>query len=229
MLVTTTPSDLPAPLRLTAGVVAYNEELSLEGALHSLLTQELPPGASWDAVWVVASGCTDGTVEVARRVMAGDARVHLVVEEERRGKTRAMQQVFEKATGDALVLLNADARAEAGAIASLLEVAPWGAPPWAVMARPVIRDERTGPWAGAIRSMWEVHNRFHGLLQEEGGGGHLSDELLLLSLPNHPQLPEGIIGDGSYLGVWLEQNGGRWRYAENARVTIQIPHALKDH
>lgn len=222
-------NPVPIPIRLEGGVVAHNEGSRIEGALRSLLGQELPSGVQWGDVWVVASGCSDDTVEVVERVARDDGRVRLIVELDRGGKARAIQRIFGHARGDALALLNADANAEPGSIASLLRAAPWPNAPWAVMARPVFSLDRESTWTGAVRTMWDLHHRFHCLLQEDGGLGHLSDELLLLSLPSHPPLPDGIINDGSYLAVWLAQHGGSRRYATDSWVSIQIPRSLRDH
>jgi len=217
------------PRTLAAGVVAHNEEAHLRSAVVSLIEQELPPGVKWGDIWVVASGCTDRTVEVAQDLTAQDPRVRVIVEKERGGKARALRQVFDRATGDALVLLNADARAEPGAVEQLVLASQGKTAPFAVMARPVVPHQTAGRWAPTFRWMWELHHEFHAQLLAQGQGGHLSDELLLVSLPSVPPIPEGIINDGSYLAVWLSQHaGGRW-YAPGARVSIQVPDNVRDH
>jgi len=218
-----------APTILSAGIVAHNEEANLERAVRSLLDQDLPGGAGWNAVWVVASGCTDRSVEVAQRLTEEDSRVRLIVEPERMGKAHALQHVFRRAEGNALVLLNSDAYAEPGSVAELLRVVGAQPPPYAVMGRPVVPEDASSPWAGPLRTMWDLHHEFHCELQQLGGGSHLSDELLLMSLPTLPPIPDGIINDGSYFGVWLAQHGGRRLYAPEARVRIEVPVRVLDH
>ncbi|MGA8605020.1 MAG: glycosyltransferase family 2 protein [Thermoplasmata archaeon] len=217
------------PLTLAAGIVAYNEEPHLRTAVRSLIDQKLPEGVDWGEIWVVASGCTDRTVEIAHALAEEEPRVRVVVEPDRGGKARALRQVFQRASGDALVLLNSDARAEPGAVEQLVRVAEGKEAPFAVMARPVVPREATGPWAPTFRWMWHLHHEFHAQLLSTGTGGHLSDELLLVSLPSVPPIPDGIINDGSYLAVWLAQHsGGRW-YAADARVSIEVPGTVGDH
>jgi hypothetical protein len=214
---------------LSAGIVAHNEERNLERAVRSLLDQDLPSGVWWNTLWIVASGCTDRTVDVAERLAEEDPRVHVAVESERMGKAHALREVFLRAQGNALVLLNADARAEPGAVAELVRVAATHAAPFAVMGRPVVPVGTQGRWTEPLRAMWELHHAFHLELQRLGGGAHLSDELLLMSLPHLPPLPDGIINDGSYIGVWLAQHGGRRLYAPRARVSIEVPRRVRDH
>ena len=218
-----------APTILSAGIVAHNEERNLERAVRSLLDQALPNGVWWNTLWIVASGCLDRTVEIAERLTEEDPRVRLVVEPQRWGKAHALREVFRRAQGTGLVLLNADAYAEPGSIAELVRVASRHPPPFAVMGRPVVPADAPGRWVGMLRSMWALHHEFHLELQGEGGGSHLSDELLLVSLPTAPPLPDGIINDGSYFAVWLAQHGGRRLYAPEARVRIEIPARMRDH
>ena len=223
------PSGTPPEFTLAGGVVAHNEEGHIERALRSLLDQELPEGVAWSRVRVVASGCTDGTVEEALSVARTDPRVAVRVETERSGKAAALGEIFRTAEGDALVLLNSDAIALPGSVRELLRVGRTQVPPYAVMARPVPSSGQRGRWASMFRQMWDLHHAYHLELQREGGGAHLSDELILVSLRPHPPLPRGIVNDGSYLGVWLAQHERPRSYAPDARVAIEVPVRLRDH
>jgi hypothetical protein len=214
---------------LAGGVVAYNEEQHLERALDSLLRQTLPSGWRWGTVWVVASGCTDRTVEIAERMAAVDARVRVLVEPERAGKARALGQILRRASGDALVLLNSDARAGTGSVSELLRTADGCAAPFAVMGRPLPVSERRDLVGAMVRLLWNVHDEFHRVTLAHGEGTHLSDELLLLSLPMAPTLPDGIINDGSFFGAWLTQHHGRRLYAPAAAVETETPRSFRDH
>jgi hypothetical protein len=212
------------PLDLVGGVVAHNEENTIGPAVRSLLDQDLGDRARWSAVWIVASGCTDRTVERARELSQQDARVHLVEDPERRGKNRAVNQVLERARGDCLVLLNGDAFAEAGAVRALLEAARGVPAPYAVMGRPVPPSAPTGDaFAEVIELQWRLHDELHREALRDGAGNHLSDELLLLSLPSPTTLSEGTINDGAYLGAMLALRGGGRRYAPEAGVRVQVP------
>jgi hypothetical protein len=214
---------------LIGGMVAYNEERNLEAALGSLLGQELLPGWRWGSVWVVASGCTDRTVEIAQRAAVRDPRVRVVVEAERGGKARALGEIIRRASGDALVLLNSDARADPGSVAELLRTAEGHAPPFAVMGRPFPAHDRHDLMSSMLRLLWHVHDEFHRETLAHGEGTHLSDELLLLSLPVTPAIPDGVINDGSFFGAWLTRRNGSRLYAPLATVETETPDSLRDH
>ena len=216
-------------LELVGGIVAHNEEATIEASIRSLVTQEVGP-SRWTTIWVVVSGCTDRTVERARTIAEEDARVQVIVQPERQGKSQALNAIFARAKGDALVLLNGDAVAEPGAVLTLLARAATATPPFAIMARPVPppADSR-GPFAGALNLLWTLHSELHHELLTAGGGNHVSDELLLLSLPLVGQYPPGTINDGAYMGAVLDQRGGMLGYAPEARVRIQVPATVAGH
>ena len=226
-----TPSESspPFPTVLTGGVVAHNDERRIERSVRSLLSQELPTGTRWGRIWVVASGCTDRTVEIARRLAEEDSRLGLVVEPARTGKAAALCEVLHRADGDALVLLNSDAEAAPGAVASLLAKAQGKQRPFAVMARPTVLNVPDAEWVGTMRWMWELHHELHREMLAEGRGAHLSDELLLVSLPAVPWIEPGVINDGSYCAVWLQTHAGSCWYAPEARVWIEVPGTPAEH
>ena len=220
----------PSPnLVIVGGIVAYNDEHCVQRSVRSLLTQELPPGVRWGRIWVVASVCTDGTAEAVEAIARVDPRVALVVEPERRGKAAAIRQVLSRAHGDVLVLLNSDAVADQGAVAALLAQAGGKTRPFAVMARPLVPSPPDGRWTSTMRWMWEFHHELHLEMLRDGKGAHLSDELLLVSLPALPWIEDGIINDGSYCAVWLRRHSGTCWYAPEARVLIGVPRNQGDH
>jgi cellulose synthase/poly-beta-1,6-N-acetylglucosamine synthase-like glycosyltransferase len=104
---------------------------------------------------VVASGCTDSTVEIARSFTG----VQVLVQEAREGKASAINLFLRRATGDYLVLESADTIPLPGAIEAL--VAP-------------LEDERVGAVTGrpkplnnsdtmvgfAVNLLWDLHHLF---------------------------------------------------------------------
>ena len=220
----------PGPVTdLFGGVVAFNEERRLTAAVDSLLAQQLPPGTRWRALTVVVSGSTDRTAEVAQALAAAHAEVRVLVQTERLGKASALREIFRAAQGDYLVLLNADARAEPGAVSALLRTAANLPRPFAVMGRPVPAPLPPAGMGTGLRLIWDIHHRLHAELFSSGEGTHLSDELLLLPISHLPPLPEGVVNDGAFIGAWLRSQGGRLSYAPEARVRIEVPWNLPDH
>jgi glycosyltransferase involved in cell wall biosynthesis len=225
----TDPSEGNAPRLVAGGIVAHNDEQRIESSIRSLLDQELPADYRWSGIWVVTSGCTDRTVEIVRSIAAESPLLTLVVEEERRGKAAALNEVIRRAEGEHLVFLNGDAKARPRAVAELLARARGLAPPFAVMGCPSLPPEVDGRWGRTLGWMWRLHHEFHADTLRMGRGTHLSDELLLVSLPATPRVPVGVINDGAYLAVWLRQHGGSCWYAPGAQSVIDVPRSVSDH
>ena len=209
------------------GVVAHNDASTIGPAIRSLLAQDLGGTAAWSTIWVVASGCTDATVEIVSSLADREPRIRLIVEPERRGKASALNAILARACGDALVFLNGDAFADPGAVAALLAQAAHHPAPYAVMARPVPPVDGLAPVLPAVTSLlWAFHANLHEAILRDGRGNHLSDELLLVSLPPPMVFPQDTINDGAFLGAELSRRGGARGYAPAAWVRIQIPETV---
>jgi len=217
-----TPTDRRGTT-LGAGVVAFNDADRLRAAVRSLLDQELPPDVRWSGLWLVVSPSDDATESVATQLARDDPRIHLIVEPARRGKSAALARILAQVSGDAVVLLNGDAVAAPGAVAALLEGAPPGSAPYAVMARPVPAARARQPLDRVVDLLWSIHHRFHVEILESPWGTHLSDELMLISLGPDVPLREGIVNDGAFVASWLRTVGGRPAYAPEATVWITTP------
>jgi len=96
------------------GIPAYNEEKSIKNTISSLLPQLNPQ----DELIVVASGCTDKTVDIVNNF--NDPRVKIIIQEKREGKVSAVNKILEKAKGDIIVLADADVSIPKDAISKLL-------------------------------------------------------------------------------------------------------------
>ncbi|EQD35440.1 secreted protein containing Glycosyl transferase, family 2 domain protein, partial [mine drainage metagenome] len=188
------------------------------------------PGSSGARSGSSRAGATTPRRAWSRSGPPRDPRVRLVSQPVRRGKAFALQEVFRRARGDWLVLLNADAVAAPGAVAELLARAGRLARPFAVMARPVPPAPPPGDRVGELLALlWDLHHEFHREVVGRPGPAHLADELLLLSLPDTPPIEEGVINDGAYLAVRLAQRGGQGAYADRARVSIEVPQSFREH
>jgi hypothetical protein len=215
--------------RLVGGIVAYRDGARVARAIRSLRSQRLPKGATWAKIWVVVAPDSEGTLEHARRAAAGDPRIEILEESDRRGKAAALSEIFRRASGDLLVLLNGDAEAEPGAVARMLRAATGARAPYGVMARPTVPPGREGAMYRAYQLLWGLHHRLHAEMYSRGDPTHLSDELLALSIERLPPIGPGVVNDGAHLATWIHTQGGELRYAESARVRLSLPARLADH
>lgn len=108
-------SARPAQPRVTVVVPTRNEARNLEVVLP-----ELP---DVHEVLLVDGNSTDGTIEVAQRVMPGIR----VLRQTRKGKGNALACGFEAATGDVIVMFDADGSADPAEIPAFVEALVNGA------------------------------------------------------------------------------------------------------
>ena len=108
-------------IRCSVGITAYNEEANIGKLLAAMLAQELEKVTITEII-VVASGCTDNTVTIIREYAQQDARIRLIVQEERKGKTSAINQFLQAAQEDICVLQIGDTLPRADSIENLVKL-----------------------------------------------------------------------------------------------------------
>jgi len=96
-----------ARIRCSVGVTAHNEAVNIGALLNALIQQHLHQ-VEISEIIVVASGCTDDTVPIVERKMAEDARIRLIVQPRREGKTAAINLFLQAAREDICVLESGD-------------------------------------------------------------------------------------------------------------------------
>lgn len=89
--------------RFSILVPAYNAESTLAETIESVRAQTF---SDWELI-IVDDGSTDGTLALARRYAADDARIR-VVSQENRGSGGAYNTAVREANADLLVMLSAD-------------------------------------------------------------------------------------------------------------------------
>ena len=94
-------------VRCSVGITAYNEEANIGKLLAAMLAQELNQVAITEIV-VVASGCIDNTESIIEEYMRKDARISMIVQENREGKTSAINRFLAVAKEEICVLQSGD-------------------------------------------------------------------------------------------------------------------------
>lgn len=89
------------------GVTAYNEEQNIGHLLEALVEQHLHKVEIAEII-VVASACTDQTVPIVQQYMARDARIKLIEQPKREGKTSAINLFLAEAKSDICVVESGD-------------------------------------------------------------------------------------------------------------------------
>jgi len=137
--------ETPTRLRkLSVIVPVYNERATLQEIVKRMLAVDLPAGVDIEII-LVDDGSDDGTREIALTLEEGPVRV--LVHEENRGKGAAVRTGLEAATGDYVLIQDAD-----------LEYDP---DDWPTLLHPVLRGRARvvygSRFTGEHRNMLYLH------------------------------------------------------------------------
>jgi len=104
---------------LTVLVPAYNEAAVIEGTLRNKLEQDYP--ADKLEIIVISDESDDGTDEIVERLAKEDARVRLLRQSPRQGKTAGLNRAVEQASGEILIFSDANSHFGSGALQHLVD------------------------------------------------------------------------------------------------------------
>lgn len=144
-------------IRCTVGVLAHNEAQNVLRTLHALLGQRLEQAEIVEII-VIASGCTDGTAELAAGFASAFPIVTVDVETQRTGKAAAIKRLMAMARGEVVVLVGADTLPDPTAIEHL--VAPFADKRVGMTGARAVPLNTPTTWVGfAVQMMWHAHHR----------------------------------------------------------------------
>lgn len=94
-------------INVSLGIFAYNEEKNI-GQLLKAVEEQVFKTVELKEIIVVSSASTDRTDEIVREYEKKDPRIKFIVQEERKGKSSAINLFLKAATGDILIIESAD-------------------------------------------------------------------------------------------------------------------------
>jgi glycosyltransferase involved in cell wall biosynthesis len=112
-------SAMPASFRLSVVVPVYNERHVVEASLRRVLALEHALINSLEVI-VVDDGSTDGTREILQRLADADGRITLLGHDTNQGKGAAIRSALACATGDIIIMHDADLEYNPADIPALL-------------------------------------------------------------------------------------------------------------
>jgi biofilm PGA synthesis N-glycosyltransferase PgaC len=214
--------------RCTVAIFAYNEEKTIEKTIQSLMDQRMPPSVRIEEVVVVASGCTDKTVSIAKRMAQNHAIIRVIEEAERRGKAAAVNTVLKVAIGDTIALVPGDVILEQNALGALCLALRSDSSIGVVCGRPCPTDTAHTLPSRVGECLWRLHNRTLKLLAIEGISTHASGELMALRKDIVHQIDEETVNEDAYIALYAWRRGFRVAYVETARVFMKAPASIPE-
>jgi len=191
----------------SVGIFAFNEEKTIGGLLESLQQQRLKD-IRIDEIIIFASGCTDGTVSVARSFAGKDPRIKILVQEKREGKSLAINLFLQKAKSDIVVILNADILLTRESLQCLLfpfldaKVGMAG-------GRPVSLNRKNTFMGFANHLLWDMHHELSLKFPKLG-------ELIAYRKMAALRFPADTVDDEGIIEAFMSQHGYALKYVPSA-------------
>jgi len=210
--------------KLSIGICAHNEEANIGQIIYKVLEQ-IKTLEDYEIV-VVASGCTDRTVEIVKDIAEKETRVSLIVQGERKGKASALNLLFRNLHGEVYVQVDADAIPAAGAINILLgklEDARVGA----ASAMPTLTNSESAA-AKINETLWNLHNLTQLVLNREGRTGHLSGQLFAIRRSLCYAMPKNVVNDDAFLALRSTRMGYNLIFEPRAIVFVNPANTFRD-
>jgi cellulose synthase/poly-beta-1,6-N-acetylglucosamine synthase-like glycosyltransferase len=213
-------------MSLTIGICAFNEEGTIATLIEDVLKQR--GVSSSTEVIVVASGCTDLTPMIVRRIMSREPRVYLIEEEQRRGKTSAINKILANCKSELLALVDADIRLPPETL-------------WAVLRG--FSDERVGV-VGAVpviencdenliaRSLSMISGIMTRALKElslRAGLSFVMGETYCFRTKLIGRVPDGVVNDDAYVASYAKSMGFKVILAPEAKFVVRVPSSIPDY
>jgi poly-beta-1,6-N-acetyl-D-glucosamine synthase len=205
-------------IRCSVGITAYNEEANIGKLLDAMLAQKLESVEVTEII-VVASGCTDCTVSIVQEYCARDPRIRLIAQDQREGKTSAINQFLQNAREDICVLESGDTLPREDSIENLVKL---------------FDDPKVG-MTGAQKIPVNVPEHIVGYMS------HLRLEMehqLCLEIPRlgeliafrkvFTQLPPDVAMDEAFVEALVIRRGLEVRYAPDAVVYNMGPETVRE-
>lgn len=210
------PSSEPLPVRLSVVICAYNEEQNLPHLLRAL-TASTGDSFVLREILCVASGCTDRTVEVIATWHRIDPRVRLIVQPVRLGKAAALAEGLRQATGNVVLIQNADTLPAPGTLEQLSS--PFADPSVNLVCSRLVATESRGSFSERLGTvLWELHDFISQISPKAG------EAFAIRRMP--VELPSDIGDDDTFVGIQAAGGDAHSRYARGAVVYNRVPGTL---
>ncbi len=205
-------------MQLSVGVMAYNEEANIKGLLEAL-NQQVSEISRIKEIIVVASGCTDNTVSIVKTCAESDSRIKLIEQDEREGKSSAINLFIKAATGDVLIIESGDTLPISNTCEKL--VRPFLDPNIGMTgARPVPLNDPHHFMGYAAHFLWRLHH------QLALYGAKLGEMVAIRNVIS--RIPADTAVDEASIEALITQQGLKLAYAPDALVLNKGPDTISD-
>lgn len=212
---------------VSIGISAYNESNNIGKLLRSLSEQK-EINYFIKEILIYSDGSTDNTEEIVKSV--ADPRIVLVADKNRIGKSERLNEIFRKAQGEIIVLLDAD-------------IIPSSSETINELIKPIKNDEQIGLVGGnpqpikaktfieeGVNTTFYAYDKLRILLKEGNNAYGADGRILALSkkFAGEVNVPVDMIANDAFLYFSCITKGYHFRHVRKAQVWFRSPTTIKD-
>lgn len=214
-------------MKISVGICAYNEARNIGNILSNLLNQPLLSHQELSEIIVVCSGCTDGTDDIVKSFQEKDARIKLINQVSRQGKSKAQNIILKEAKGNVIVSLSADTYPAKGSIAILADAVRGKV--GGVDSKVLLLNETQGLANFISHFIWRLHNRTIMYENKRSELAHLGGDMFAIKRGVINQIPPHVINDDAYMGIMISSQGYQLQYVPQAIYYGFGPRTIRDY
>ena len=210
--------------QLSIGIISYNEEKNISNLLNSIKWQQL--GKFHLKEIIISDDSQDDTPILIKEFIKNNTQfvIRLFHHHERRGASAGWNEIFKEATGDYLVLYDADVTLEKQTTYNLVNEFTSGIGLCAGNPQPIEISNIYGR-ASKFISTWLQNVRKHGVTQFMVMGRGLA---IRQDLAKEIIISENIIAIDYFLQLKVLELEKKVIYVDNAKVYFKTPKNLED-
>jgi len=206
--------------KITLGICALIEK---EG-VKQLIRRALKDGV--DEVVLVTPNS-----QLAREVKKQYANhnIKIIIENERKGKAKAINEIFRNSSGDIILMASADVEVKDGTITKLLKLITSEDNVGIVDSHVLLRNEKSKFFTSIVNSAWLFHNLTMIKLNNENRLGHVAGDLYAIKRGVINEIPEYIINDDAFIATVARLKGYKVLHEPTAICYILGPQNPYDY
>ncbi len=202
-------------------ITAYKEEKTIGKAIEAVLQNEIP-----DKYEVLVFAPDEGTLEVVKKYSKKNKRVK-AIKDKGEGKPSALNQAFEIAKGEFLVLTDGDVYMSSNAISNLLNHFK-DEKVGAVSGHPISinsRKNKLGFWSHLLTDIADQRRKTALKLKKRF---YCSGYLFAMRRGLIKKIPKETLSDDGFMSLLISEKGYKISYEPKAEVYVKFPTTLKD-
>lgn len=207
----------------SVGTTAHNEAKNIEKFVNAVVNQKLPNNFSLKELIIVASGCTDKTVELIKNLQKKNKQIRLVTQKNREGKAIAVNILLQNVKTELLILQSADTVPEKGCYELLLKELV--KPSVGLVAGRIIPKDNPATLIGFANHLkWKLHHKINLEYPQRPKVGELiAFKKVFKRIP-----PETAVDEAS-IEPLVHLQGFKIKYVPKALIYNQGPKTVREY